>query len=56
MKILHVLKEGLTDDAKPIIDAQQKENDVEIISLAGGEIDYDALVDKIEQTDKLITW
>ena len=56
MKILHILKEDLTDDVKPIIAAQQKHNEVETISLADEQIDYERLVEKIEQADKLFTW
>jgi hypothetical protein len=56
MKILHILTNGSNADAQIIIDVHEKEHEVEVINLTEKDISYDALVDKIEQCDKVISW
>jgi hypothetical protein len=56
MKILHILTNGPNADAQIIIDVHEKEHEVEVINLTEKDISYDALVDKIEQCDKVISW
>ena len=56
MKILHILNDGPNADAQTIIDVHEKEHEVEVINLREKDISYDALVDKIEQCDKVISW
>lgn len=56
MKILHILSDGVDENAKTIIDAQKKEHEIEIVDLTQKVISYDELVDKIEQCDKVISW
>lgn len=56
MKILHILNDGPNADAQSIIDEHGKEHEVEVIDLAESSISYEALVGKIEQCDKVISW
>lgn len=56
MKILHILVDGPTADAEPIIDEQRKEHDVEVVDLSAGGMSYDVLVDKIAECDRVVAW
>lgn len=56
MKVLHILNDGVDDDAKEIIAHHVKSNEVEVIDLSDLRISYDELVDRIEQCDKVISW
>ncbi|MHB8904356.1 MAG: hypothetical protein ACYC40_04625 [Patescibacteria group bacterium] len=57
MKILYLVKEkgGITDTFKELIETQIRGgNDVLVINLYEGNIDYDILLDKIFNYDKVI--
>lgn len=56
MKILHILVDGPSADAEPIINEQRKEHEHEVVDLSAGSVSYDALVDKIAQCDQVVTW
>lgn len=56
MKVLHILNDGPCDDAQFIIDQQSSHHDIKIIDLSRDEIDYAALVEQIEQCDKVFSW
>ncbi|UCH17775.1 MAG: hypothetical protein JSW36_01650 [Burkholderiales bacterium] len=56
MKILHILVDGPSADAEPIINEQRKEHELEVVDLSAGSVSYDALVDKIAQCDQVVTW
>lgn len=56
MKILHIFKEQDGEEARAVIEAEQEGNELELIALDQEQIDYAALVDRIEQADKLICW
>lgn len=56
MKILHILNDGPNAEAQTIIDVHEKEHEVEVIDLSEKDISYEALVDKIERCDKVISW
>ena len=56
MKIIHILVDGPDEDAESVITEYEKEEDAEVIDLSQGGVSYDELVDKIEQSDKVISW
>ena len=53
---IYILSDGVDENAKTIIDEQEKEHEIEIVDLTQKVISYDELVDKIEQCDKVISW
>jgi hypothetical protein len=56
VKILHILVDGPSADAEPIIDEQRQEHEVEVVDLSVGSVSYELLVDKIAQCDQVVTW
>ena len=56
MKVLHILTDGDDENAGIIINAQEKEHEIEIVDLTQKVISYDELVDKIGQCNKVISW
>jgi regulator of RNase E activity RraB len=56
MKVLHILNDGPDEDAKNIIAHHSENNDVEVVDLTDIDINYDELVDRIEQCDNVISW
>ena len=56
MKVLHILNDGPDEDAKSIIECQAENYDVEIIDITEIDINYEDLVDQIEQCDMVISW
>ena len=56
MKILTILNDDSKQSHIELLDDLQKGNDVEVISLTEDTYDYDELVEKIDQCDKVISW
>jgi len=56
MKILHIINNGQTDLTKKIIDAQSKDHEIKVIELSKKRISYEALVDDIFSSDKVVSW
>ncbi len=56
MRILHILNDGLRDDAGQIMAAHMKQHEIEVIDLSAGDVSYPDLVDKIEDHDQVISW
>lgn len=56
MKILHILKKSPDDSTKKIIDAQKAGNEVKIIEIYKGSVDYDKLVSDVFSHDKVFSW
>ncbi len=56
MKILHILNDGPTELSTKIIEAQSKENEVKVVNLSRKEMTYEALVDAIFSSDRVISW
>lgn len=56
MQVLHILNDGPSDDAQFIIDQQACNHDIQIVDLSKDDINYDDLVDRIEQCDKVLSW
>ncbi len=57
MRILHIITRNLDEVAEMIIELQRKNHNVEVINLLNEEnVDYDALIDKIITSDRVISW
>ena len=56
MKILYLLNDGANASAGEWIAALARDHQVEVIDLAEKAVPYDALVDKIFASDKVISW
>jgi hypothetical protein len=56
MKILHILNDGPTELSTRIIEVQSKENEVKVVNLSRKEMSYEALVDEIFASDRVISW
>ena len=56
MKILHILKRPPDESTKKIIDTQRAGNDVTIVDLTKGGVDYGKLVADVFGSDRVFTW
>ena len=56
MKILHILNDGPTELSTRIIEVQSKENEVKVVNLSRKEMSYEALVEEIFASDRVISW
>ncbi len=56
MKILHILNDGPTDLSTKIIGVQSKDNEVKVVNLSRKELSYEALIDEIFSSDRVISW
>jgi len=56
VKILYLLNDGASTSSSEWIEALAGDHRVEVIDLRKKEIPYDALVDKIFASDKVISW
>lgn len=56
MKILHILNDGPTDLSAKIVEVQSKENEVKVVNLSRKEMSYEAIIDEIFSSDRVISW
>jgi len=56
VKVLHILKSAPDASTKKIIEVQTAGNQVTIIDLSAGGIDYDQLVADVFSSDKVFCW
>ena len=56
MKILHILKKTPDASTRKIIEVQSSGNQVTIIDLTKGAVDYDKLVAEVFGNDKVFCW
>ncbi len=56
MKILHILNDGDDPLYMEVIEAMAKEDKREIIDLSKTGLSYDEIIDKIFDSDKVISW
>jgi|Deesub1362A_J573_1020465.scaffolds.fasta_scaffold00131_27 hypothetical protein len=56
MKVLEILKSPADETVKKIIHVHSQGNEVEVFKLYEGVPDYDALIDKIFDYEKVICW
>lgn len=57
MKVLHILKSKPSASIISIINTQKSDHDVMVVNLYENDnIDYEHLIELIENSDKVITW
>ena len=56
MKILYLLRSAPDETVLRIIELQKAKGEVEVVDLAAGGFSYDALIDRIFSSDKVISW
>ena len=56
MKLLHILNDGPGELSTRIIEAQSPDNEVEVIDLSREDPSYDAVIDAIFSSDKVVSW
>ncbi len=56
MKILHILNDGPDTLSSQVISVQSKDHEVKVIDLSKKQMAYDAIVDEIFSSDKVISW
>lgn len=55
MKVLEILRSEPTDTVSKMIEVHEADNDVKVVKLYEN-ADYDALVDDIFASDKVLSW
>ena len=56
MKILHILNDGPSSLSTKITGAQSRDHEVKIVDLSRKEMSYEAIIDAIVSSDKVISW
>ncbi len=56
MKLLHILNDGPGELSTRIIEAQSRDNEVEVIDLSLEDLSYDGVIDAIFSSDKVVSW
>jgi hypothetical protein len=56
MKILHILNDGPTELSTKIIEVQSRDNEVKVVNLSKREMTYEAIIDEIFSSDRVISW
>jgi hypothetical protein len=56
MKILHILNDGPTELSTKVIEVQSKDNEVKVVNLSKREMTYEAIIDEIFSSDRVISW
>lgn len=56
MKILHILNDGPTGLSIKVIEIQSKDNEVKVIDLSKKLMSYEAIIDEIFSSDKVVSW
>lgn len=56
MKILHIVNETPAKDVLDLIELQRKAHDVEVININVEQPDYDAIIDQVINSDRVISW
>ena len=56
MKILHIVNSSVAKNVGDLMSSQEKDNEVKLIKLGSDEVNYETLIDEIENADKVISW
>ena len=56
MKILHILNDGPTELSSRIAEVQSGDNEVKVVNLSKKEMTYEALIDEIFSSDRVVSW
>ena len=56
MKVLYILNDGPKAPVDRIMEAQSKENELEVIDLSKDDVSYETVIDSIFDCDKVVSW
>ena len=56
MKIIHIINQDTGKYILDLINEQRKVHDVELINIDEGAPDYDAIIDQVISSDRVISW
>ncbi|WP_455222756.1 hypothetical protein [Kaarinaea lacus] len=56
MKITHIINRMPAKNVLDLIEEQRKSHDVEVINIDAENLDYDAIIDRVISSDKVISW
>lgn len=56
MKIVHIVSQQPTQPVLNLIDEQKKSHDVELINIDVEQPDYDAIIEQVLSSDRVISW
>jgi hypothetical protein len=56
MKILHILNDGPNALSDRIIRIQSKDNEVKVVDLSRNDMSYEAIIDDIFWSSRVISW
>ncbi len=56
MKLLHILNGGPGELSTRIVETQSPDNEVEVIDLSREDLSYEAVIDAIFSSDKVVSW
>ena len=55
-KILYIFSDGLEKETEELMRIHAEDNDIDIVDLSQPEPSYELIVDKIEASDKVMSW
>jgi hypothetical protein len=56
MKITHIVNQKPAKSVLDLIEEQRKSHDVAVINIDVGQPDYDAIIDQVISSDRVISW
>ena len=56
MKILHILNDGPKEMSTKIIGVQSRDNEVKVVDFSKKEMSYDAIIDAVVSSDRVVSW
>ena len=56
MKILHIVNQKPAKNILDLIDEQKKSHEVELVNIDVDQPDYDAIIDQVINSDRVISW
>ena len=56
MKIVHIVNQAPAENILNLIEEQKKVHDVEVINIDVEQLDYDAVIDQVINSDRVISW
>ena len=56
MKIVHIVNQAPAENILNLIEEQKKVHEVEVINIDVDQLDYDAVIDQVINSDRVISW
>lgn len=56
MKIVHIVNQAPAENILNLIEEQKKVHEVEVINIDVDQLDYDAIIDQVINSDRIISW